>query len=69
MNDEMLVPKCGMREMIWKCLDKAKALELLIGHGFSKEAFSSLAVEVSSSLEDILETYDRCGDEQEGGAE
>ena len=59
-----------MRELIWQCLAKAKALDMLIAYGFGGETIASLSFEVSRHLEDVLEMYDRDGfEEREGGAE
>ncbi len=58
-----------MRELIWKCLAKAKALDMLIEHGFGGKAIYSLALEVSRYLQDILKAYDLGGFEEREGDE
>ena len=58
-----------MRELIWKCLAKARALDMLIEHGFCHAAISDLAYEVAKHLQDLLEMYDRSGFEEREGDE
>ena len=63
-----------MRKMLCDCLGKARAINILIGYGLGTNAIVDLAAEVASSLDHILDTYDRYGFEEleqelEGGAE
>ena len=63
-----------MRKLICQCLGKAKALEMLLAHGFGKDATGPLSSELAFLLDKLLGLYDQTVDEndmehREGGAE